>query len=65
MVGQAFYYHLNQSKTLPVSISLTLTNSSHMFYAIDDDMEMIAANVDEYGDSYCRDVSIEALRKVD
>jgi hypothetical protein len=35
-----------------------------MFHTIADDVEMIAENVDEFGDSYCRDVSVEALRKV-
>jgi len=36
----------------------------HMFYTIEDDKEMIEGNVDEYGDSYCRDVTAQHLRKV-
>jgi hypothetical protein len=35
-----------------------------MFHTIAGDTEMIAANVDEFGDSYCRDVNVEGLRKV-
>jgi DNA ligase-4 len=35
-----------------------------MFHTVPDDEEMIAANVDEFGDSYCRDVNVEGLRKV-
>jgi len=35
-----------------------------MFHTVPSDEEMIAANVDEFGDSYCRDVNVESLRKV-
>lgn len=35
-----------------------------MHFTTKDDVEMIAANVDEYGDSYCRDVTVNSLRKV-
>jgi hypothetical protein len=35
-----------------------------MLHTIPDDTEMIAANVDEFGDSYCRDVNGAGLRKV-
>jgi len=36
----------------------------HMFHTIEGDKEMIEGNVDEYGDSYCRDVTAAQLRKV-
>jgi DNA ligase IV len=35
-----------------------------MHFTIKDDVAMIAANVDEYGDSYCRDVTVNSLKKV-
>jgi hypothetical protein len=35
-----------------------------MFHTVADDVAMIAANVDEFGDSYCRDVNVDSLRKV-
>jgi hypothetical protein len=63
MARQTFYCHFNQSKTCRAN---TIANcSSHMFHTVPDDVEMIAENVDEFGDSYCRDVSVEGLRKVD
>jgi hypothetical protein len=38
--------------------------SSHMLHITDVDRPMIDANVDEYGDSYCRDISAEELKGV-
>jgi DNA ligase-4 len=37
---------------------------SHMFYMRSDDKERIEGNVDMYGDSYTRDVSVDELKKV-
>lgn len=36
----------------------------HMHFTRELDVDMIAANVDEYGDSYCRDLTMDGLRKV-
>lgn len=35
-----------------------------MLHIADKDREAIAHNVDEFGDSYCRDVAIEDLKTV-
>lgn len=35
-----------------------------MLHIADKDREMIAQNVDEFGDSYCRDVTVEDLKSV-
>jgi DNA ligase-4 len=35
-----------------------------MLYILDSDADMIAANVDEYGDSFCRDLTIRTLQDV-
>jgi len=36
----------------------------HMFYTIDDDRELIEQNVDQFGDSYCRDVNASELKEI-
>ncbi|KAF2670149.1 DNA ligase [Microthyrium microscopicum] len=36
----------------------------HMFHTVEDDVEMIAANVDEFGDSYTRDLTVQSLAKL-
>ncbi|KIW03508.1 uncharacterized protein PV09_05274 [Verruconis gallopava] len=36
----------------------------HVFHTIEADQDMIFQNVDEFGDSYCRDVSVEDLRRI-
>ena len=36
----------------------------HMLYIADADREMVEGNVDEFGDSYCRDVSVEELKGI-
>lgn len=35
-----------------------------MLHMADKDREMIAQNVDGFGDSYCRDVTVDDLRNV-
>jgi DNA ligase-4 len=35
-----------------------------MYFTRDVDREMIAANVDEFGDSYCQDFTVSTLRKL-
>lgn len=36
----------------------------HYFYATAEDKEVAEANIDEFGDSYCRDVTIDDLRGI-
>lgn len=36
----------------------------HMFHIIEKDKEQIESNVDEYGDSYVRDVTVDELKDV-
>ena len=35
-----------------------------MYYTTEEDFSIIERNVDEFGDSYCRDVTAEGLREV-
>ena len=35
-----------------------------MYFTREVDREMIAANVDEFGDSYCQDLTVSSLRKL-
>src|ERR1700753_1221850 len=35
-----------------------------MYFTREADRDMIAANVDEFGDSYCQDLQVEGLRKL-
>lgn len=37
---------------------------NHYFHALDEDRDMAERNVDEFGDSYCRDVTIDQLRSM-
>lgn len=34
-----------------------------MWYVTDQDREMIEQNTDEYGDSYCQDVTVDQLKE--
>jgi hypothetical protein len=34
-----------------------------MFHAIPEDAELVKRNVDEFGDSYCRDITADQLKK--
>ena len=36
----------------------------HMFFTKEDSKELIQSNIDEYGDSYTRDVTVEELRQI-
>lgn len=41
-----------------------LTRNSHMFFATEKSNFEVDQNVDKFGDSFARDVSVEELRKV-
>ncbi len=43
---------------------MTLTQSRHMFFIKEESKSMIESNIDEYGDSFARDVSLDELREV-
>ena len=49
---------------LPAVDSKSLTKISHMFFVNDKSKFSIDQNVDKFGDSFARDVSLEELRKV-
>jgi DNA ligase-4 len=36
----------------------------HMLHIAEEDREVIEGNVDEFGDSYCRDINVEELRRI-
>lgn len=37
---------------------------SHMLHMAEKDRQMISQNIDEFGDSYCRDVTVNDLKVV-
>jgi DNA ligase-4 len=55
---EPWYYHSLFHIIYPI-----LTQFSHMFHTLRSDAETIAANVDEFGDSFCRDLTIQTLGK--
>lgn len=45
-------------------MNLRLWACRHMFHIIEKDKEEIEINIDEYGDSYVRDVTVDELKDV-
>jgi DNA ligase-4 len=37
---------------------------SHMFHTAEADLDMIEQNADEFGDSYCRDITVDQLKRI-
>ena len=57
---------VKQSETdgLQVARLVLPLEPSHMFHAMDDSKEEFELNIDEYGDSYARDVTPEELKRI-
>ncbi|TID18225.1 DNA ligase 4 [Venturia nashicola] len=66
IVRPSWIFHCIEQNSMDVGKERFLLpmEPSHMLHIADKDREMIAQNVDEFGDSYCRDITVEDLKIV-